>query len=298
MAQLSDMRDRLLPRYPIYVPSKGRSDVCRTAQFLDQDGVPFSLVVEPQELDAYVAAFPAARILELPFRDRGLVAARNWIKAHSMEGGHERHWQIDDNIRGMWRRHKGLRIRCASGVALACVEDFVDRYENVAIAGRNYYMFAPDHQNVPPFYTNVHVYSCTLILNEIPYAWRTPYNDDTDMCLQVLAGGWCTVLVNAFLAWKMITMTVKGGNTADLYQGDGRLKMARALERLWPGVVRVTRRFKRPQHLINWRKFDTPLRLKSGLGDVAPGRYQVELVQVKDKIRSPIIRQMLRDDVG
>jgi hypothetical protein len=37
--------------------------------------------------------------------------------------------------------------------------------------------------------------------------------------------------------------------------------MARSLERMWPGVVTVKRRFDRPQHTIknNWTYFDTPL---------------------------------------
>lgn len=42
--------------------------------------------------------------------------------------------------------------------------------------------------------SGVHVYSCTLILNSIEQRWRLLYNDDTDLCLQVLAAGWCTIL--------------------------------------------------------------------------------------------------------
>ncbi len=72
--------------------------------------------------------------------------------------------------------------------------------------------------------------------------------------------------------------------------------MARALERLWPGVVRVSRRYKRPQHVINWRKFDTPLKLRADLEDAPAGRYDVRLVQVKDEIKSPYIRRMLEED--
>jgi hypothetical protein len=69
--------------------------------------------------------------------------------------------------------------------------------------------------------------------------------------------------VNAFVIEKAAHWEVAGG-TDDLYQGDGRLVMARMLER-WPGVVKVTRKYGRPQHQINWKKFDTPLRLKPGI---------------------------------
>ena len=37
-----------LPRYPVYIPSKGRAEKCYTAQFMFDDGVPFYLVVEEQ----------------------------------------------------------------------------------------------------------------------------------------------------------------------------------------------------------------------------------------------------------
>jgi hypothetical protein len=65
----------------------------------------------------------------------------------------------------------------------------------------------------------------------------------------------------------MTTMTMKGGNATELYKGDGRLKMARSLERVWPYVVETKRRFRRPQHVVRgaWRAFDTPLRLKPGV---------------------------------
>lgn len=295
------MTDRVMPRYPVYVPSKGRHDRCLTAKFLVEDGVPFRLVVEPQERSTYVALFGEERVLTLPFRDLGSsIPARNWIKEHAVAEGHARHWQLDDNIRRMMRVYRKKRLYCRAGVALAVVEDFVDRYENVAIAGLNYYFFAV--HDIPPFYVNHRVYSCALVLNSLPHRWRGRYNEDTDMCLQVLADGWCTVLVNAFLVRKMWTMTMRGGNTDELYQGDGRLRMARSLERMWPGVVRTGRRWRRPQHRVydEWRRFDTPLRLKPGvdLAGMQPNEYGMRLTQVAPVVRSAEMRRILREAQG
>lgn len=276
---------KTLPHYPVYIPSKGRADTALTIKCLLKDKVPFYVVVEPQEVKAYAQVCSKDNILVLPWsgdddnrkaytkslgiQNGGLIAVRNWIKDHSIANGAEKHWQIDDNIHDFYRLYKGKRMYCTAGVALAVTEDFVDRYENVAIAGLSYYMFAyaTKGKGRPPFYLNVHVYSCTLVNNAIPHRWRLAYNDDTDICLQVLSDGWCTVLLNAFIVGKMQTMKVQGGNTADLYQGDGRLKMARELERMWPGVVDVGRRFDRPQHNVKnkWQGFDTPLKLKEGI---------------------------------
>lgn len=287
-----------LPRYPVYIPSKGRADIQMTAAFLARDGVPFWLVVEPQEADAYAAAWGRERILTLPDQNRGTPWARNWIKAHAIAAGTARHWQLDDNMRCIRRLYRGRRIPCQAGIALAAAEDFTDRYENVAISGLNYTMFLPPTQSWPPFHRNCRVYSCTLVLNATPHAWRGPYNDDTDLCLQVLADGWCTLLFNVFMVDKAQTMAVKGGQTP-IYQGDGRLKMARCLERRWPGVVTTDRRFQRPQHVVadSWRKFDTPLRLKPGvtLEDLAAGgenEYGMALTAVRP-VKSAALRALV-----
>lgn len=292
--------EKIMPRYPIYVPSKGRADRCLTARFLIKDGVPFHLVVEPQEEDVYAAFFGKERLLVLPFRDRGLIFARNWIKEHATDAGHLRHWQLDDNIRMVRRRFRGKRVPCRFGVALAVVEDFVDRYENVAVAGLNYRAFVVSGTRKPPFHLNQRVYSCSLILNSLPHKWRSKYNDDTDFCLQVLADGWCTILFNAFFIDKVKTMTVKGGNTP-IYQGDGRLKMARSLERLWPGVVTTHRRFGRPQHHVkdHWRRFDTPLKLKPGidLDGLGTDEHGMRLVQVRSEIESEELAELMQDRI-
>lgn len=297
------MPPEVMPRYPIYVPTKGRSEKAQalTIRFLARDRVPFRVVVEPSQLDAYESSglVDPAQILVLPADGLKLLGARNWIMAHSIAEGHERHWQLDDNIRQIRRVYKSRRIVCAAGPAIAACEDFTDRYENVAISGLNYNMFVPPGSQPRPFLVNQHVYSATLVNNAIEQRWRLIYNDDTDMCLQVLAAGWCTIQFNAFVIEKTRTMQIKGGNTDDLYQGDGRLRMARTLERMWPGVVTTERRFNRPQHVIKaaWKGFDTPLKLKAGVDLAAlaekPNEYGLELREVR-----PIQSDHMREGLG
>jgi hypothetical protein len=290
----------MTPRHPVYVISKGRHDCCLTAKFLIKDGTPFKLVIEPQEYDAYTAQFDKSLILTLPFSNLGLgsIPARNWVWEHAKAAGHEKHWILDDNIRGMTRVYKGKRIPCNSSIALTASEDFIDRYENVAIGGLNYNMFVPGRMKTYPFVRNAHVYSCLLIRNDLPYRWRGRYNEDTDICLQVLSGGWCTIQLNAFLIVKVATMTMKGGNMTSLYQGDGRLKMARSLERVWPGAVETKRRFQRPQHVVkgSWKYFDTPLKLKPGIDPekVVEKDYGMKLVAVKP-VKSALLKKLIAE---
>jgi len=292
------------PRYPIYIPSKGRHDIepsWSTVHALSKDGVPFHLVVEPQEEDAYRAAFPTADLLVMPEEThaRSAVPARNFSRDHSVAAGAKRHWTLDDNMGRFTRLYKGKRVPCHAGTALRCVEDFTDRYTNIGIAGLSYEMFAPSTTKTP-FILNCHVYSCALIWNEMPYRHRGLYNADTDLCLQVLSGGLCTVAFNVFLVAKRWTMQMPGGNTEALYQGDGRLHMARSLERAWPGVVTTKRRYQRAQHVIKgtWRGFDTPLQRRADIDfDALPtiDEYGLELAQVRDEIRSPVVQRLFSD---
>lgn len=292
----------LLPNYPLYVISKGRYDNCLTPTFLIEDGVPFYLVVEPQEADLYAARFGRERLKILPFSNLGLgsIPARNWVWQDSIENGHKRHWILDDNIYMIRHMYKRKRIRVKSGIAFHAIEDFTERYTNIGISGMNYTTFVGlgyDAGRIPPFYLNTHVYSCLLILNDMPYRWRGRYNEDTDLNLQVLTGGLCTVAFNSFMQSKAATMTMKGGNTDQLYKGDGRLEMARSLERQWPYAVKVSRRFQRPQHIVHdgWRKFDTQLIRRDDINwdEIANKKYDLNLVQVADEVKSPRIAALL-----
>lgn len=284
-------------RYPVFIPSRDRWQGGRAKTFraLAQDGVPFRVVVAPSEAARYGGLLGQLRdecvaagrphdwqIVVLPDDSYRLREARNFIRDLAEQEGHARHWQLDDNIAHFAKVHGTRRIRCDAGVALAVCEDFTDRYENVAVSGLGYYHdVRPMQRPEPPFRLNVRVYSCSLINHAWPGRWRTVRNDDTDLCLQALADGWCTVQLVAFMHRKAETMTVQGGNTGALYADDGRLAMADELARRWPGVVTVTRRFGRPQHYVDWTKFDTPLRLRPD-ADLSPRDYGLRLRAVRE----------------
>jgi len=249
-----------IPKYPIYIPSKNRCDPCHTARFFADDDVDFKIVVEPSQQTPYRQKWGKSRLLILPEDGLRLLGSRLWIREHSIANGFDRHWQFDDNITHIGRLHQGRKIKCDSNTAIKAVEDFTDRYKNIGVSGFNYGMFIPAKKEQNPFILNAKVYSGSLVNNRMSYKWRLFYNDDTDLCLQVLTNGLCTVTFNAFYIGKLPTMTVKGGNTNDLYEKDGRLIMARALQEVWTDkYVDVKWKFGRPQHVVNFRQFKHPL---------------------------------------
>jgi hypothetical protein len=254
------------PNYPVYIISKGRWESRLTSKALEKIGVPYHIVIEPQELEQYSSVIDPQKILVLPFSNlgQGGIPARNWVWEHSISIGAERHWILDDNIRGFRRLLKKKRLPVNDGAIFKAAEDFVDRYENVALAGMQYNLFAVSGKeyagkSLKPFLLNTRIYSCILIKNDIPYRWRGRYNEDTDLSLRALKDGWCTILFYAFLADKSATMTMKGGNTDELYKQDkdfdGRLEMAKHLWRQHPDVTQIKKRWGRWQHVVNYKPF-------------------------------------------
>ena len=245
--------------------------------------VDYRLVIEPQEHGAYAERVDPKKILTLPFSNLGLgsIPARNWVWDRAIHRGVLRHWILDDNIEAFNRLNRNTKHEVESGGIFRAAEDFVDRYENVAMAGFNYYSFCKSSERVAPFQLNTRIYSCTLLHNYLPFRWRGRYNEDTDLSLCLLKAGYCTILFNAFLCGKVTTMRMKGGNTDELYKDDGRKKMAESLVEQHPDVARVTWKFNRWHHQVDYRPFKGNLLIrKKGLRVRKGGNeYGMELIK-------------------
>lgn len=257
------------PEFPIYVISKGRWESRLTVKAFERMRVPFQIVIEPQEFEKYAAVIDSSKILILPFSNlgEGSIPARNWVWKYSSSIGAKRHWIVDDNINGFVRLNRNQKIPVATGTIFKVMEEFVGRYENIALAGPQYRFEGGTHRDLaPPFYLNSRVYSCILVRNDLPYRWRGRYNEDTDLNLRALKDGWCTILFHAFLQNKSATMRMSGGNTDELYVGDGRLKMAQSLQEQHPDIVKITRKWGRWQHQVDYSGFkNNKLIFKEGI---------------------------------
>lgn len=250
------------PRYPVFVPTKGRYETMYTIRSLEEVGVPYRAVVVEEEAEEYASRIDPdlGDVLVLPPEVNGLVPTRNWIWDLARDEGTARFWTMDDNIKGFFRLYKNIKTPIASGGFLRVMEDFVERFENIPIAGMNYFMFASRKTVVPPIYANTRVYSNMLIDTFVedpdgkPYRNEGFYNDDTDLCLRILKDGLCTILFNVFLIGKSTTMKVKGGMTPH-YQDDGRLRMAKELAEKHPDVTTVTEKWGRAQHHVDYSRF-------------------------------------------
>lgn len=260
------------PRWPVYIISKGRAHNALTPDTLTKLGVPWWLIVEPQEVDAYADRFGPDRLLALPAwcqeeydtcdelgssKSKGPGAARNFAWEHSLSQGAAWHWVMDDNVRFFARLHRNQRVVVGDGLCFHVMETFAMRYRNVGIAGPAYESFSPSRAKTPPYLVGSRIYSCLLIRNALPLRWRGRYNEDTDLSLRALKTGWATVQFLTFIQKKVATQVMSGGNTADFYELEGTRPKSEMLVRLHPDVARLVWRFGRWHHHVDysqWRK--------------------------------------------
>lgn len=258
------------PEYPIYIVSKGRWDSRLTSKALEYMKVPYRIIVEEDEYKFYSKEIDKNKILVVPdvyfeeydtFWERaedgktGPGAVRNFAWDHSLSEGYDWHWVMDDNLDAFHRMNRNEKWEVDSGTIFKIMEDFVLRYENVAIAGPSYYSFCKANDSMSPIILNTRIYSCLFIRNDIPYRWRGRYNEDTDICLRVLKDGWCTIQFNAFLQGKVTTQRMSGGNTEVFYKGEGTLPKSQMLVDMHPDVTKLSWKFNRWHHHVNYKPF-------------------------------------------
>lgn len=308
------MNNNLYPKFPLYIPSKSRSEYMITSKALTSMGVRHFIVVEPFQVCDYEKSVKSMNLLatilplDMSYKDKyetcdnlglnkstGPGPARNFAWDHSIRNGHKWHWVMDDNISSFRRMHNKERIKTNSPSFWRAMEDFVLRYKNVSMAGPNYSMFAFGASKLPPFITNTRIYSCNFIRNDVGFRWRGRYNEDTILSLDMLTAGWCTIQFNAFLQNKLGTQVIKGGNTEEFYHAEGKVKKgekyadtgtlakSQMLADVYPEYCKVVYKFSRIHHEVNYKPFKKQKLIRRDDVKISntPNEYGMKLKRLK-----------------
>lgn len=274
----------------------------------------YLVAVEPQEFDLYADFIPPANLLKTDFMNLGLasIPVRNFCWQHAIDSGAKRHWCFDDNIFGLRRLHKNTRFEVRSPIGLTVIEDFVDKFEDIDIAGMEYTSFAPSHMARKHIRYNARVYSNLLISNDSTERWRvlthegTPaaYNEDTDLSLRTMKAGKFTALFHQFLIDKADTHSVKGGNTSEVYNAaggkssDNRLRFAACLAQAHQDITAIIDRAGRKHHLVDYSEFQQDWNLPKLKEEfqtyIEPNNYGIEFLSEAGPVQLETIPGLLR----
>lgn len=258
--------------YPIFIPTKGRADTISTIGPLLDSRLNFTLVVEPQDEEAYRAKFPNADYLVLDRNDAGIGFARQSILNHCRAMGIQWYWSIDDNIHGFYQGQN----KCSARAALSFAESLTASYGNLGIVGLDYQQFGFRANNA--YSVNRYAYCCTLINANVGIDYRSYFDtkEDVDYLLQLLISGFNSILVHKYAMDKAAMGTTTRGGLSEAYRQKRDHEAAARIASEYPFVELVEKKNGRLDAKIAWRRFRNTLTL---LGEPAAEHHATEQQQ-------------------
>jgi hypothetical protein len=199
--------------HPIYIPSKNRADRDGAAKLLKQYGIPFKIVIEPQDASKYLNRYDPSELLVMDKNDEGVHYVRNYAKQHATDNGHAYHWQIDDDITKFLFRKDGKNKATNPAHVLNAIETVTNLYANIGTSAAKYDTFAFGANS--PIQLNKMVASAMLFRNDPDVWFEKDMVEDIDITMQYLTKGDCSLLFATALCKVPTTPTDTGGLGAD-----------------------------------------------------------------------------------
>lgn len=241
----------------IFIPSKGRSGNCKTANLLTKNEMLFEIVVEPQEEDDYRMSNPDASILVLPDSNRGIGFVRQWILDYARKN-YSSYWMLDDDITGFYKVEDKKCKRFSPELVLAQAQDLFESTPTIAQGALEYQQYAWSAKHKLKFnsYCDVAVWITPQKIPHLNYRTRMDLKEDRDFTLQILASG----LNSARSCLTAFSAPKNGSNEGGLfkeYAMKGReLEAVARMCEAWPGIcVPQVKPDGRNDLKINWSHF-------------------------------------------
>jgi len=243
-------------QYTIFILSKGRAGIATTPSRLDKQGIGYTLVVEPDEIDEYRLEYPEAEILSLPLSGQGISYARQYILDYGRWNNLNYYWQLDDDLGACYELVDGKSIQVDFSIVLGYTETLTSKYD-VALAGIEAKSFLRDeHQK--PYRFNTRVYSCVLTSTRHQCNYRAEFDtkEDIDFCLQILTTGEHIVCVQKYaINYRHIKSRQPGGLTP-LYEDSIDVDISHKFVNEWgEEICKIVNKYGRVDVVIDWKQF-------------------------------------------
>eukprot|EP00667_Euglena_gracilis_P012993 EG_transcript_13380 len=257
---------------PIFIPSKGRSRHPNgTIQLLAKAGIPFTVVVEPQDAERYSAWLQDRNctVAVLDRDDQGVSYARNHILDHLTDDATEWLWIMDDDVSCFRQKHpqENRTVLTCPWAVLQAIQPAAAADSQVALIGLEY-----DHflwNSIGPewtsnSYTNVCVLLRRPLLRQHGLRYRGRVREDYDLSLQCIAAGLKTQRCRR-LSFRAPGMGQLRGGMRDFYETQRAAIVAANdvfMETWWPLCeLQVKGKEGRPDIRVRWLLVDKLLGL-------------------------------------
>lgn len=242
---------------PIYIATKGRP-AAPAFKALGNEGIPFTIVVEPQDEQAYADALPGVPRLVLPKNDQGLPYARQFIIEHArgVLPDDAWFWIIDDDTSG-FATVEGKRCVPAPAVeVLSAAQDLAASVAGCAQASLEYRQYA---WSATKDYTVDTFCDCVVLFHVgrtrgIDYRTDIKLKGDREYTLRLILAGRVVLRMHR-LAFSSPRNGTNVGGLADTYAIDGaEREAAEAVVRSHPGLCKLNIKADgRPDVKFNWK---------------------------------------------
>jgi len=243
---------------PIFIPTKGRYENCKTASLL-KDEKNVYLVVEPKEEKNYKNGNYKGQIIVLPFNDKGITYVRNFILNYCFYNKIEWFWMMDDDINNFYTR-EGTKLTKKNN-AFRNAEQFI--CENTAQISLEYQQFA--WSATKNFVQNSYNDVCVCINSFKAKKTQTQYREyvslkeDRDFTMQLIKNNFLVKRVTtcAFSAPK--NGSNKGG-LKQIYDQKGREETAsKRMVEIWGDRICrfLVKKDGRPDVKIYWKEINS-----------------------------------------
>eukprot|EP01060_Flectonema_neradi_P035748 TRINITY_DN6660_c0_g3_i1.p1 TRINITY_DN6660_c0_g3~~TRINITY_DN6660_c0_g3_i1.p1 ORF type:complete len:311 (+),score=47.48 TRINITY_DN6660_c0_g3_i1:74-1006(+) len=222
-----------LPRAPppVYIPSKGRCwKVKGTVTLMASEGIPATVVVEPEEYEEYKKWLSGSSVslLQLPKSGMGVCYCRNFILDAAGDGWF---WIMDDDIQsfhtnGVERSDPTTLITAKEVLNIVHNLDPITKDEKVALVGLEYRVFSNSRGKlahvVGEYQVDSYVNVCAALNKQrLPPGIRYHFNvrEDYDFALQVIYHGLTTLRLK-WMSFNAPSMGTLAGGMYDYYSNE------------------------------------------------------------------------------
>lgn len=213
----------------LYIPTINRQGKQKTAAALDTAGLPYTLVVPPDQ----VKDFPGDDVLACPAK--GIRGTRQWI----MEHGKGKFAMLDDDLTFYKRTKDGKLFRPITGEALRAmfkvIEAYLDSFAHLGLTDKFMSQTKPRGCCHNGRFTHLLAYNKRLFPAVHP-TFRVEVCEEHDVNLQLLLAGKASVVLTEYS--KGESPRAPGGCNTWRHQALEE-KACKKMESLFPGLVKA-----------------------------------------------------------